>query len=69
MKASMDTGECYGVKICAEIISRKGKMIRGEGLTVLEEKTTVSDPKKNEIYRFLRCEQGDKIDIKCSWKE
>ena len=38
VKVSMDTGACYGVKKCAEIVFRKGKMINGEGLTVLEEK-------------------------------
>ena len=38
VKASMDTGACYGVKKCAEIVFRKGKMINGEGLAVLEEK-------------------------------
>ena len=36
VEASMDTGACYGVKKCAEIIFRKGKMVKGEGLLVLE---------------------------------
>ena len=38
VKASMDTRTCYGVKKCAEIVFRKGKMVKGEGLPVLEEK-------------------------------
>ena len=38
VKASIDTGACYGVKKCAEIVFRKGKIIKGEGLVVLEEK-------------------------------
>ena len=46
VKASMDTGACYGVKKCAEIVFKKGKMIKGEGLTVLEEKMEVLDPNK-----------------------
>ena len=27
VKASMDTGACYGVKKCAEIVFKKGKMV------------------------------------------
>ena len=64
VKASMDTGACYGVKKCAEIVFRRGKMIKGEGLTVLEEKMEALDPDKNEVYKFLGCEQADKIDVK-----
>ena len=64
VKASMDTGACYGVKKCAEVVFRRDKMIKGEGLTVLEEKIEASDPEKNSIYKFLRCEQADKIDVK-----
>ena len=52
------------VKKCAEIVFRKGKMIKGEGLAVLEEKMDALDPNKNEIYKFLGCEQADKIDVK-----
>ena len=63
VKASMDTGACYGVKKCAEVVFKKGKMIKGEGLTVLEEKMKALDPDKNEIYKFLGCEQNDKIDV------
>ena len=60
----MDTGACYGVKKCAEIVFRKGKMVKGEGLSVLEEKMDALDPNKNEIYKFLGCEQADKIDVR-----
>ena len=38
VKASMDTGACYGVKKCAEIVFKKGKMVKGIGLAVLEKK-------------------------------
>ena len=64
VKASMDTGACYGVKKCAEIVFKKGKMIKGEGSTVLEEKMKALDPNKNKIYMFLGCEQANKIDVK-----
>ena len=60
----MDTGTCYGVKKCAEIVFKKGKMIKGEGLTVLEEKMEALDPNKNVIYMFLGCEQANKTDVK-----
>ena len=64
VKASMDTGACYGVKKCAEIVFRKDKMVKGEGLMVLEDKTKALDPDKYQIYKFLGCEQADKIDVK-----
>ena len=64
MKATMDTGACHRVKKCAEIVFRKGEMFKGEGLAFLEEKMDALDPNKNEIYKFLGCEQADKIDVK-----
>ena len=39
-------------------------MIKGEGLTVLEEKMDALDPNKDKIYKFLGCEQADKFDVK-----
>ena len=32
IKASMDTGAVYGVKKCAEIVLKNGKIIKGEEL-------------------------------------
>ena len=64
VKTSMDKGVCYGVKKCAEIVFRKGKMVKGEGLPVLEEKIKALDPEKNEVYKFLGCEQSNDIDVK-----
>ena len=55
VKAGMDTGACYGVKKCAEIVFKRGTMIKGEGLAVLDEKMEALDPNKNEIYKFLGC--------------
>ena len=60
----MDTGVGYGVKKCAEIVFRKDKMIKGGELAVLEEKMDALYPNKNEIYKFLGCEQAVKIDVK-----
>ena len=53
VKASMDTGACYGVTKCAEVVFKNGKMVEGDGLTVLEEKMKALDPVQNEIYKFL----------------
>ena len=64
LKASMDTGACYGLKKCVEIVFRKGKMVKREGLPVLEEKMKALDPEKNEVYKFLGCEQSNDIDAK-----
>ena len=56
-KASMDTGACCGVKKCAEIVFRKGKMVKGEGLPVLEQKMKALDPERNDVCKFIGCEQ------------
>lgn len=49
VKAIMDTGACYTVEKCAEIVFKKVKRITGEGLTVLEENMEALGPDKNEI--------------------
>ena len=41
-----------------------GKMVRGEGLPVLEERMKTMDPDENEIYKFLGIEQADGIKTK-----
>ena len=64
VKASMDTEVCYEVKKCTEIVFRKGKMVKGEGLPVLEEKMKALNPEKNDVYKFLGCEESDDIDVK-----
>ena len=60
----MTTGACYGVRKCAEIVFRKGKMVKGVALAVLGEKMKAPDPEKNDVYKFLGCEQSDDIDVK-----
>ena len=44
VKASNDTGTCYGVAKCAEIVFERGKMVKGE------------DRKDSEKWRFLNAE-------------
>ena len=62
VKASLDTGACYGVKKCAEIVFVRGKMVQAEGLEVLEERMKALDPGQNENYKFLGCEQAEQMD-------
>jgi len=62
VRASLDTGACYGVKKCAEIVFNRGKMVKGEGLEVLNERMKTLDPEQNECYKFLGCEQAEGID-------
>ena len=64
VQASHDTGACYGVAKCAEIVFERGKMVRSEGLQVLEERMESMDPDENEIYKFLGIEQADGIKTK-----
>ena len=64
VQASYDTGACYSVAKCAEIIFEKGKLAKGEGLHVLQEKMKTMDPDQKEIYKFLGGEQTDGIKTK-----
>ena len=64
VQASHDTGACYGVTKCAEIVFELGKMVRGEGLQVLEKRMESMDPDENEINKFLGTEQADGIKTK-----
>ena len=64
VQASHDTGACYGVAKCAEIIFEKGKMVKGERLQVLQERIKTMDPDQEEIYKFLEVEQAHGIKTK-----
>ena len=64
VQASHDTGACYGISKCAEIVFDRGKMVRGEGLEVLKERMKTMDSDENEIYKFLGIEQADGIKTK-----
>ena len=64
VQASHDTGACYGVSKCAEIVFEHGKMVRGEGLTVLDERMETMNPDGNEIYKFFDIKQADGIKSK-----
>ena len=64
VQTSHDTGACYGVTKCVEIVFEHGKMVKGEGLQVLEEHMDSMNPDKNEIYNLLGIEQADGIKTK-----
>ena len=63
MQASLDTGACYGGKKCAEIVFKRGEMIKREGLSVIKENMKALDPEQRKICKFLGCEQAEKIDM------
>ena len=62
VRASDDKGAVYGVKKCAEILFKRGEMMKGEGLMIVDKKTETLDPEKEEIYKFLGIEQRKQID-------
>ena len=64
VQASHDTGACYGVSKCVEIVFKRGKMARREELEILEERIKAIDPDGNEVYKFLGIEQADGIKTK-----
>ena len=64
VQAIHDTGACYGISKCVEIVFKRGKMARGEELEILEERIKAIDPDENEVYKFLGIEQADGIKTK-----
>ena len=64
VQESMDTGAIYGVKKCPEIVFKNGRTLKGEGLQILQVSMKALHPNENEIYKFLRCEQAERIDRK-----
>ena len=46
VQASHDTGACYGVSKCAEVLLECGKMVRGEELEVLKKKNESDRPRQ-----------------------
>ena len=52
------------VSKCAEIVFEHGKMVKGEGLQVLQERMKTLDPDQEEMYEFLGVEQADGIKTK-----
>ena len=61
VQASMDTEAVYGVKKCAQMVFKKGKMVKGKVLWIMEERMKAIDPEQ-EVYKFLGCEQTAEID-------
>ena len=49
VQASNDTGACYGAARCAGVVFETGKMVKGEGLQVLNERMNTIGPDENEI--------------------
>ena len=68
VQASFDTGACYGISKCAEIVFERGKMVEGEGLQVLQERMEALDPSQDKMYRFLGVEQSNGIKTKNVYK-
>ena len=44
VQASNDTGTCYGVAKRAEVVFERGKMVKGEGFQMLNERMKSIDP-------------------------
>ena len=64
VQASHDTGACCSVAKFAEVYFGKGKMVKGEGLQVIQKRLNTMDLDQKEIYKFLGVEQADDIKIK-----
>ena len=56
---SQDTGMTFGVSKCAKVEYKRGKMHKGVGLQIDNNKAECLDPEDNEYYKFLGIEEGD----------
>ena len=56
---SQDTGMTFGVSKCAEVLYKRGKMTKGKGLQIDNNKAEYLDPESAEYYKFLGIEEGD----------
>ena len=56
---SQDTAMTFGVSKCAEVVYKRGKIIKGEGLQINNNKAECLDPESSEYYKFLGIEEGD----------
>ena len=63
VQASNDTGACYGISKCAEIVFKHGKMVKSDRRTVLDERMRALDPDENDVYKFLGVEQAEGVKI------
>ena len=64
VQANHDTGACYRVSKCAEIVFEHRKIVRGKGIPAPDERMETIDPDEKEIYKFLRVEEADGIKTK-----
>ena len=64
LQASHDTGACYGVAKYAEIIFKRGEMVKDEGLQMLRERMKTMNKDQKQICKILLGEQADAIKIK-----
>ena len=53
VQASMDTGAIYRLKNVLKLYLKNGRIIKGEGLQILQKRMKALDPNENEIYKFL----------------
>lgn len=58
VQARHDTGTCFSVVKCTEIVFEH-KMVKGEELKLLDERMRTMDTDDNQIYNFLGVEPAD----------
>ena len=56
---SQHVGMTFGITKCAEVVYKRGKMTKGEGLLIDNSKAECLDPETAEYYKFLGIEEGD----------
>ena len=68
VQASLDTGACDGVKTWAENVFSRGKIVKGEGLDVLDEMMNSLYPYLNKSYKFLEFKHAEPVEADAVYK-
>ena len=68
VQASLDTEACYKEKKCAENVFSREKIVKGEGLDVLDEMMNSLYPYLNKSYKFLECKHAEAVEADAVYK-
>ena len=68
VQASSDMGACYEEKKCAENVFFRGKIVKKEGLDVLDKRMNSLYPYLNKSYKFLEFKHAEAVEADAVYK-
>ena len=68
VQASLDMGACYEEKKCAENVFFRGKIVKKEGLDVLDKRMNSLYSYLNKSYKFLEYKHAEAVEEDAVYK-